>query len=68
MRPKKFIMEAQILIPSQSLKKVNIPFTEDETVASFRKRVAETVNMSENTFLLIAMGKIVGLAHVKKRL
>lgn len=52
-------MQIQLLIPSENQKKVPIIVSKEETVASFRNKVASEVKVSKNDFLLIVFGKIV---------
>ncbi|KAI9260087.1 PUA-like domain-containing protein [Helicostylum pulchrum] len=51
-------MQIQLLIPSENQKKVPIIVSKEETVASFRNKVASEVKVSKNDFLLIVFGKI----------
>ncbi|KAI8095532.1 PUA-like domain-containing protein [Thamnidium elegans] len=51
-------MQIQLLIPSENQKRVPINVLKEETVASFRSKVAGEVRLSETNFLLIAFGKI----------
>ncbi len=67
MKESKLTMEAHLLISSQNGKRITVHFTRDETVASFRKKVAETVNIPKEKFLLIAMGKIVRVHVILNR-
>lgn len=52
-------MQIQLLVPSQNQKKLSVQVARDETVATFREMVAKLVKVPENSFLLIAFGKIV---------
>lgn len=52
-------MQIQIIIPSENQRKFSINVTKEETVASFRRMVANEVKVPEKDFLLIAFGKIV---------
>ena len=58
-------MEVQVLVPSQNLKRLCINVPRNETVLSFRKKIAKTINVPEQKFLLIAMGKIVNRVETK---
>jgi hypothetical protein len=52
-------MQIQLLIPSQNQKKLSVQIERNETVSTFRKIVANVVQVPEKSFLLIAFGKIV---------
>lgn len=54
-------MQIQVLIPSQNQRSFTVNVDRDETVASFRKLLCKTLKVAEDTFLLIAMGKIASI-------
>lgn len=51
-------MRVQLLVPRQD-KKLFLDIENEETVSSFRDRVAKLVNLEKKQFLLISLGKIV---------
>ncbi|KAI8084276.1 PUA-like domain-containing protein [Gilbertella persicaria] len=51
-------MQVQLLIPSQFQKNQIVETNRSETISAFRKQVAKLIGMSEDSFLLIAFGKI----------
>lgn len=52
-------MEVQLLIPSQNQRRILLQVPRYETVKNFRRLVSRAIKKPENTFLLIALGKIV---------
>ncbi|KAI8885780.1 hypothetical protein K501DRAFT_331646 [Backusella circina FSU 941] len=51
-------MTVQLLVPSRGHERIQFIIDKEETVSSFRKRVASEINLPTKNFYLIALGKI----------
>lgn len=61
-------MEVQLLIPSQNQRRILLQVPRYETVKNFRRLVSRAIKKPENTFLLIALGKILLDKNANKEL